>query len=486
MKKGVAITAGVVIVGAGLWLGGTWYTGQRIEAESAERLAQANEDLAKAMPGYNVKVEQISFSRTFFQSDARYALTFVVPPELAEAFPNGGRLEFDAHYQHGPFPGKALAAGHFAPSLAFVHSELVRTPQTETWFKLSGDKTPLWSDMVLGYSGNATMHSEIAPLTFAENDVKLAFSGAVLKGDYTRSNKGTKGTMTAASFTGEGPDRSEGAAPGARTALKATDLAVDFDLRQGKFDMQTGSTEMRIKDVSVDSAEFKLGINDFAYGAKSEETDQFVNGSIWYRAGALNVNSQALGSQQFTMKLDRLDGKTLANVVKLYNQVAAEQMAAGQPADQLPPEQLQKLGEAALPLLANNPTIALEPVSWKTDKGESTLNLKLTLAQPANAKVPAVMLAQQVIKSLDTKLVLNKTMVTDLTAKFLQLKGLTPDVALAQAKEQTDQLAGMAVMMNAGKIEGDNIISTLTYADGKINLNGREMPADAMLGAIPQ
>ena len=482
MKKGVAITAGVVIVGAGLWLGGTWYTGQRIEAEAPQRLTEANEELAKALPGYNVKIEQLSFARSFFGSDARYAVSLASPPELKEDFPNGLRFEFDTHFQHGPFPGKALASGHFAPSLAFVHSELVKTPDVEAWFKAAGDKTPFWADTIVGYRRNGKMHAEFLPLNFAKDDTKLSFGGATFKGDYTDSNKGTKGVLSVPSVKVEGRDAKS--PTGGMTTVQADDLAISVDLRQGNFGMQTGNSEIKIKNIAVDSEEVKFTVTNTSYGAETTEDEKFVKGSIWYRTEALKANGKDMGSQDLTIKVDRVDGKVLANVTKLYNEIVAQQMRDGVPPEELSQAQIQQIAEVALPMLDANPSIAIEPLKLKNDKGESSLSAKLTLARPAGTQVPPLMLAQQAIKSLDASLSLNRPMAIQLGTQVMELQGMSPEMAAAQAKQQIEQMFGMAVMMNAGKVEGETLTSTFAYGDGKVNLNGREMPASSLLGGL--
>ena len=115
MKKSVAITLGVVIVGAGSWVGATWYTGKRIEESSQRRLAEVNEKLAKVTPLFGLRIDQIKYERGLFSTQARYGLSLLKNDKSLDVLPDG-MIEFDATIEHGPFPKGALARGALAPS----------------------------------------------------------------------------------------------------------------------------------------------------------------------------------------------------------------------------------------------------------------------------------------------------------------------------------------------------------------------------------
>src|SRR3546814_693789 len=112
MKKAVGITAGVVIVLAAGWLGATWYTGKRIEAEAPARLEEVNQKLADVLSGmgFGVTIKQISYERHFFASQARYGVSLAKGPDSPEDLPQG-TAEFVSQIQHGPFPKDAIARG---------------------------------------------------------------------------------------------------------------------------------------------------------------------------------------------------------------------------------------------------------------------------------------------------------------------------------------------------------------------------------------
>ncbi|MBJ7265186.1 MAG: hypothetical protein JHC61_16400, partial [Burkholderiaceae bacterium] len=46
------------------------------------------------------------------------------------------------------------------------------------------------------------------------------------------------------------------------------------------------------------------------------------------------------------------------------------------------------------------------------------------------------------------------------------------------------EMAGMAVQMAVGRAEGDNIVTTLNYADGQIDFKGAKMPVEEFAGQM--
>src|SRR3546814_21109850 len=105
MKKAVGIAAGVVIVLAAGWLGATWYTGKRIEAEAPARLEEVNQKMADALSGMGlgVTIKQISYERHFFTSQARYGVSLSKGPDGPDDL-HQGTPEVASQLPHGPFP----------------------------------------------------------------------------------------------------------------------------------------------------------------------------------------------------------------------------------------------------------------------------------------------------------------------------------------------------------------------------------------------
>ncbi|MNV22852.1 hypothetical protein D3C71_1138450 [compost metagenome] len=480
MKKSVAITLGVVIVGAGSWIGATWYTGKRIEESSQRHLAEANEKLAKLTPLFGLRIDQIKYERSLFSTQARYGLSLVKNDKTLDDMP-AGMIEFDAVIEHGPFPKTALSRGSFAPKLAFVHAEIAKTDNLKEVFALTKDVSPLISDAMVSYSGTTSSTSRIAPVATALQGNSIDFSGMVITGTFDRSLEAVTahGVMDKLAI--------DGSKSNDPVVMAITGMTMDVNSRMGKFGVSMGDSDLKIKriDVTRKGDDIKLSLDNFGYGVKLAEDDKNINVQAAYQTGDITVNDVALGNGQAVIKLAKLDGQAVKQLSDTYNQLLRQIMAQTED-EGLKDEQIQTMLDAGGKLLAGNPSFSIDPISWKTPKGESKLNFTLDLANPADIKnLTPQEIAVQAIKRIDATLIISKPMVQDLAAQYaIKKEGLTPEKAAEEADESVRQMAGMAEMLNVGKNDGDNIVGKFTFADGMGNLNGKEIPADELFSGL--
>ena len=118
----------------------------------------------------------------------------------------------------------------------------------------------------------------------------------------------------------------------------------------------------------------------------------------------------------------------------------------------------------------------MSPLQLRTANGTSTFNLDVSLTKPASVDRPASEVAMQAIRKLDAKLVLSKGNMADLMSIQPQLQGVPADRATQTAKGQAEMIGTMATAMGVAKVENDNIVSYLNYADGQVDFNGKKMP----------
>jgi len=487
MKKAVAVTAGVAIVGVAGWLGATWYTGKRMEAELPALLQQSNDKLAEALPGYGARVEQLSYERGFFSSRARYGI--VIPgPADAEDGPllPPGLVEVDATVEHGPFPRSAVVRGQLLPKLGFVHSELVRTQGMEPLFAAAGGQSPLAGDTALSYNGDSTGTARFAPLELEEaGQGKLSFSGATVQARYTRAAEAVKGNIAAGSLQLHLVDAQEGP-----TSVALEGLAVEIDTRMGKHGLTLGDTRMSVRRLTLGEpgSGLQASLDQLAYDLSIGEDDTTLNAQAGYRIGKLTVGGQDFGSGQAVMKMADFDGAATKRVMDSYRRLVDLAWAgdAGRASDAERQALVDELLADTRALLAAGPSIALAPLSWQTPEGESRVTLSLALTQPGEAASGSVReLVQQSVKTLEARASLSKPMMQDMVARYLVAGGATPDEAAQEARAQVDMVAGLADMLQMGRNEGDNIVSVLRYADGKAQLNDRDIPVEQLFGSLP-
>lgn len=480
MKKSVAITLAVVIVGAGSWVGATWYTGKRIEESTQRRLAEANEKLAKITPLFGLRIDQIKYERSLFSTQARYGLSFVKNDKTPEDMP-AGMIEFDTTIEHGPFPKSALARGAIAPKLAFVHAELAKTDNVKPVFELTKDVPPLVSDAVVSFGGHTASTARIAPVKVVHDGNSVDFSGMEITGTFDRGLQAITANAKTDTLAVDGTKASD------PIKMVLSGLSMDVDSRMGKFGLSVGDSGVKIKRVEVvkPDVDVKVVLDNFGYTVKLAEDDKNINIQAAYQTGDLNVNDVALGNGQAVIKLAKLDGAAVKQLSDTYNQLIRQYMADARD-EGLNDEQFQVLLDNAGKLLAGNPSFSIDPISWKTPKGESKLTFVLDLANPPDVKnLTPQEIVVKAIKQIDATLVISKPMVQDLMVQYaIKKDGMAADKAAAEAADNIRSMAGMAEMFNVGKNEGDNIVGKFHFADGMGDLNGKKIPADELFSGL--
>ncbi|KAG1245835.1 hypothetical protein G6F68_014899 [Rhizopus microsporus] len=62
-----------------------------------------------------------------------------------------------------------------------------------------------------------------------------------------------------------------------------------------------------------------------------------------------------------------------------------------------------------------------------------------------------------------------------------QMRGVPAEQAAQTAKGQAEMVSTMAAAMGMAKVENNNIVSYLNYADGQGDFNGKKMPVEQFL-----
>lgn len=480
MKKSVAITLGVVIVGAGSWVGATWYTGKRIEESSQRHLAEANEKLAKITPLFGLRIDQLKYERGLFSTQARYGLSLVKGDKGADDLPKG-MIEFDASIEHGPFPKSALARGAIAPKLAFAHAQIAKTDNIKEVFELTKDVSPLTADAIVSFGGYSTSTAKIAPVKVTHDGNSVDFSGMTINGTFDRAQQAITAHALMETLSVDGEK--------SRSPIKMllTGLTMDVNSRMGKFGLSIGDSSVKLKRIDVTHADddIKVSLDNLGYGVKLAEDDKNVNVEATYQTGNITLNDVALGNGQAVVKLAKLDGAAIKQLSDTYNQIVRQYML-GASDEGLKDEQFDAVLENAGKLLNGNPSFSIDPISWKTDKGESKLTFVLDLTNPPNVKdlTPQEIMVKA-IKQIDATLIISKPMVRDLIVQYaVKKEGMAADKAATEADEQMRSMSGMAEMFNIGKNDGDNIVGKFHFADGIGDLNGQKIPAEELFAGL--
>ncbi|WP_447801739.1 YdgA family protein [Pseudomonas serbica] len=490
MNKSAGVLLGIVVAIGAISAGGAWFTGTKIEGVLNTSLADANKQLQAAMVGYKgtASLELVSLERHVFSSTAHYRLK-----GEGEMFGKAPvELLFVDHIEHGPLPFSRLVSLKWLPVMATSHYELEKTPLTEKWFAATKDASPLKGVVNIGYDNSTNGTLELLPLETALDDKSsLKFSG--LKVDVAASAQAQKvkadGYMDSLKLTTVAEDQTP-------VQVELSGLTLASNLAKSTYGYYTGDNTVELSNskTTFGPKQSVLGLKNFEMKNHTEESGTSASGRADYKIAEVSLNGKAVGSAQLAMSLKNLDIPATLSLMQIYQtklqpyeQAAAEAAEAGQPVPEL---KLTEAEEAQLKtgleqLLAAGPQVALENLSFNTANGESRANLVLNLTKPQSIDLPADQLVRQMIALLDVNLKVSKPMLVDILTVQSQIDGQTDAKLVAdQATATADMFSSMAVGSQLAKLDNNNVVSQLHYANNQVEFNGQKMTVEEFVGFV--
>lgn len=484
MKKSVGILCGLAVAIAVASTAGAWYTGKQIPAEIERSLVRSNEEFKNAVAGSGgeMRIELVTLDQHFFTSDARYRITGK-NIQLGQNEP----LNFEGyvvdHIEHGPFPWSRVKSLKLLPVMAVSEGSLEKNEQTAVLFDAAGGKNPLTGTTTLGYGGSIDTDLRMPPMKFSMDDGSgFDFSGLQLQVDSDRDVKAMNihGTV----------DRMElkivGDRPPATFVFEG--LKVGGDLSKTDYDkIYVGKLDLFLKQMQA-----TLGPKQEVLLLKGLEQNNLyslegkdrLGGRLEYKVSDISYANREVGSGQMVVTFRSVDIPSTLALSEWYQSKMPEVQAAAAQGQALPTFNMTdaertKVHAELQKLLAAKPKVAIEDLSFKTARGTSQFKLDVDLTNPPSFDVPADQLSKQIIAQLSSKLSLSKPMVGDLATLQALLEGQTDTQAIAQQSAQAGEMLGMmALQSGLATVDGDNVVSSLNYADGMVDFNGKKMTVE--------
>ncbi|WP_060510209.1 YdgA family protein [Pseudomonas sp. NBRC 111124] len=485
MKKSVGILSGLAIAIAVVSTAGAWYTGKQLPGELANAVSRSNDQLKKALTNYggSMTVELVSLDQHFFSSTAQYRLK-AKDINLG----NGEVVSFDLgmtdQIEHGPFPWSRVKALKLVPVLAASSSSLQKDDLTAPWFAAAGEQSPISAHTSLGFSGNVDSSISVAPLKHTEADgSSLDFSGMSLEVSGDQEGKASKFHGSADRFVMKlvGEDH-------APATLELSGLKVGGNLAASKHDaVYVGNVDLLLAE-----AKATLGDKQQVLVLKGLEQNVLqtldgpdtVGGRVDYRVADITWDGRAVGNAQMGVSVKSLNAPALQSLSKWYQAHLPEfeaAQAAGQPVPEIQMDEAEKArfhGDLQQ-LLASKPKLAIENLAFRTANGESRFDLSMDFASPASFDLPPDQLSKQLITEVKSKLSLSKPMIGDLATLQALLEGQTDAQAIASQSSQAGEMVGMmALQSGMATVQGNDVVSSLHYADGMVDFNGKKMTVE--------
>lgn len=476
MKKSL-VAVGVIVALGAVWTGGAWYTGKQLEKRISDAIAQANSQVKTAAPDAGLTIGYENYQRNIFSSH----LQLVVKPDAnakTSWLQPGQSVVLNETVDHGPFPFAQLKKFNLLPSMASVHTELVKNATSQALFDMAKDKSFIDIETRVGYNGDTSSDITLLALDYVKENVKIAFSGGNFTADADAS--GDKVSLNGSAGSGLVSTPNE---YGQQVQVTFNNLKTEGETRIATFQERVGSQAMRVDKlaVAVEGKEMAV-LEGLKIDGKSEpDADgKTLNGELSYTLDKLRIQNQDMGHGGLTLKVSKLDGAAAHQFSQTYNTKTQALMA--QPGLTEDPELYQEKALEALlsslpVLLKGEPVVTLAPLSWKNDKGESSLSLSLFLKEPVKDDVSTA------IKSIDGKLTIPMPMATELMTQVAKIEGYQQDEANKLASQQVKGLAAMGQMFRLTTVEDDAITTSLQYSGGDVaTFNGQQMSLEQLLG----
>lgn len=462
-KAGIAITALVVVAAAGI--AGAWYTGTQLEGVLQQNLEQANQQLRTQFPNTDLALELAGFEQGLFSSQARYRLVL----QAAEGGDSGFELFVNDLIEHGPLPLSRLTSFKWLPVMAVSHAQLEQSEALSGLFAASAGRPPVMLTSSVGYGKGIRGELQIPPLNWQNDDISSHFAGlsALYKTDTAGNAIKLNGRVDSVELQG-------------RASVSLVGMDFSLDRQRDASGLYVGSGRMELDQLAaVIDDQPALILSEMVQSDVTRLNADGANVELTYRIGSVNYGSNRLGSMDMSWTLSRFDPQAMMELAGIYNSAL---LGA---ADEDPQAVIDQAQVALEQLLDGQPRVSLDNLSIKTANGESRFSLGLDLDRPLSLELPPAMLVPQLIGKLEAKLVLSKPMLMDML-RHRALFQPNADMAAVEreAAMMAEMIGGMAEVLQLGRVEGDNILSQLTYAGGDVQLNGQSIELEELVGLL--
>jgi len=464
MKKiAVAVAVPLALIGAA-----TFYTGTQVESLARDAVDQANVKLREmgVGAGAEVSLKLVSFDRGLLSSSARYQIDVEVPDD--EGSSEQYSILLQDHLEHGPFPLSRLARGQLMPVAAQSHAQLERSPLTEKLFDAASGEIPLVGDTTIGYDGR--QYGELRSAAFKLEDEE----GSVRVSSGTINFEAAK-DATAVRLDGELPELDmnlQNNATGQPVRISLRGLGLSVDNHEDANGFAQGPSAITLQNASFDAA--------------LAEGERGLDLSAGYRVGQVDAQGQTFHNLALVFGLRNVEASKLKALIDRYKEVLDSGPTPQESLASMTAAQQQELQALGLQLLEHKPTLALDEFGFETAHGAARLSVVLDLQSPSeDAFTPDAMITSM-LASLKAEAGIDKALVRDvvgLVAQSRQDGGQLDPVALKQETDATtDLFSGMALDSGWSRLEGERLVSSLHYADNRVNFNGREMSVQEFIG----
>jgi TonB family protein len=468
MKGFFSGIGGIVSVAVVLGVGGAILTGFQVERTIKDQLRTGQDKLNEQFVNFGLErdkditfeVSLASFKRGLFSSKATYRVQVIPKARPGRATD----LIFSDTIEHGPWPVSRLKQLELMPVMTTSNIKMMPALPLQSFFdRFDKEKGPLSLSLSYGYDGSISYNGELSTALFEDGDSSFRFSDIPFSG-HVSSALGLNEvavTVPRLELTNKG------------TYISITDLILDAKYKTDTTVLPVGEWSITLADASVRTPSSSISVRDLANKYVGSETSSGIHSmSDSIDVPDIRFNGEALGGFELAVSAKNIRAKdliALAEAIKnrettsVYEQQAIDEAIEGN----------------IYMLLDGNPSVAIDTFSYKNASGQSSVSLVVDLQQPTG-KIGDTDALVSAIAGIKLESSTSKSMLEFIAQSISN-----------ESKDYSDMpnmIAGSIVASGYGTIEGDNIVSRISYKSeggGIINNNGKESSVQQLAQSDP-
>ncbi|KAE9540407.1 YdgA family protein [Ursidibacter maritimus] len=461
MKLSTIAISVAVVIGA-VATGGSWYTGKQVEEKYSELVTLGNNTLKQfELYGVKAEIKDVKVERHFFSSDISYNLE-------AETGGETYVLKGSDKLYHGPLPINRLMKGNLVPAMVSSEGKIITPEQLKSYFT----KPEVFTHQTtMSYSGDTS--GQFSTSGFKLDDAIWNISDT--SGEFTLAKSGDYQLAIDVPMLSLLDPITKMEYNGLRYEVKGKKTSDTYRyLTIGDYTMSADSFSISSADANKPS----LTLNKITSkgDAKLVNEDYDLSGDFSSQVVVKNQSEELdLGQLKADISM-KLDAKSSDELI-----VYSLQMQAG---SELTDEQNAKVEEISKTLLSKEPQLHIKDISLTNSKGKNQLalllNLKATDFNNMGSTADVLNIFKQSI--LDTTL--NISALEELAKQIASVDPEQRSTAEQAAKAQVEQLVLQAKNSGLAVVDSENIKLKLEIDEGKVKLNGNDVPENQVENAL--
>ncbi|WP_179958390.1 YdgA family protein [Chitinimonas arctica] len=483
MKQKPLLIALAAIGSAALaYTGASWWAGKQAEITLAKQ-----HQLVADLPYFVVKSRQ--YTRGIFSSQER--TTIALSPNLIKPYhilmlEGLGKIKPEMTYtqtiKHGPLP--LLLSGNFSPFKAVVTTDIEFTAETQAFLKkFFGEQKPLQIENRIRFDDDGVVLVKIPSFNHEEalSKVKAVWQGMDASISYGGDFNSIAISAVAPGLHFEANDKVTLDVKELRFESSNTRGAAGIMLGEGKMTLASAAFTQLEKDHPMD-----VKMDGLSYQVRTSAEGEFINSGGDIDLKTLALNGKNYGPAALSVSANHLHGPTLFKLSKAMAQVQRE---VADPAEQAG-KMLKVFRNEGLPLLRNDPSLAIKRLSVKLPEGEVSLQAALSLKGFEDKDLDnPIKLLEKLQAKADLK-VPKQVVETVVLWKARGAIAIDTEEGEQPDTEELDNLARNLMESNIRKLteqnliraDGDMLSSSAQWLGGSLTVNGTPIPLPWQMG----